>query len=426
VTTTSARTTPELTDPATAGSIAAQPLLGEHFVGRRYVQLVLVLGALSAVGPLTIDTYLPALPTLSAELGASDVQAQTTITGLLIGLGLGQLVVGPLSDAFGRRRPLLLGLSLHAVASLLCAIAPSIAMLTVTRTLQGLAGAAVAVVAMAMVRDLFSGYRAAQVLSRLVLVLGVAPILAPSLGSGLLTVTSWRGIFVVLAGIALLLIVVAFLALPETLPPSRRMAPSFAATRKAYAGLLHDGTFVLLVVIAAVLFSTLFAYIAGSPFVLQDIYGLSPQQFGIAFGLNAVGLIIATQVNPLLLKHYTPMRILTVAIIVAFAAAVVLLGFVVTGVGGLLGFVIPLGVVLAAIGMSFPNAPAVALSRHGESAGTAAALLGAAQFGIGGMIAPVVGLLSNGTPVPLAAVIVTTTGLAALLTLLGRRRLNAS
>ncbi len=229
-----------------------------------------------------------------------------------------------------------------------------------------------------------------------------------------------------LAGIAVGLLVVAFVALPETLPPSRRIPPSFRATGAAYASLFRDRTFVLLVVIAALLFSTLFAYIAGSPFVLQDFFGLSAQQFGVAFGLNAVGLVIATQLNPWLLRRYTPMQILSVAIGVSFAAAAVLFVFALTGFGGLLGFAIPMGVALAAIGLSFPNAPAVALSRHGNSAGTAAAMLGAAQFGIGGLIAPVVGLLSNGTPVPLTAVIATTTGLSAALVVLGRRRLNAS
>ena len=199
---------------------------------------MLVLGALSAIGPLTIDTYLPALPQLSAELGATDVQAQTTITGLLVGLGLGQLVIGPLSDAFGRRRPLLLGLTAHAAASILCALAPTITMLAITRTMQGLAGAAVAVVAMAMVRDLFSGNQAAQLLSRLILVLGVAPILAPSFGSALLGFTSWRGIFVVLALVAAALIVVAYLALPETLPPDRRIPASLRSSLRAYAGSL--------------------------------------------------------------------------------------------------------------------------------------------------------------------------------------------
>src|SRR5829696_10541146 len=166
-----------------------------RFVGRRYVKLVVVLGALMAIGPLTIDTYLPALPELSAEMGASDAQVQLTITGLLVGLGLGQLIIGPLSDTVGRRRPLLIGLAGHGVMSLLCALAPSIGMLTATRALQGVAGAAVSVVVMAIVRDLFTGIRAAQLLSRLVLVIGVAPILAPSLGSALLNLTSWRGIF---------------------------------------------------------------------------------------------------------------------------------------------------------------------------------------------------------------------------------------
>ena len=200
----------------------AEPL-GETFVGRRYLQLVLVLGALSAIGPLTIDTYLPALPQLSAEMGATDSQAQLTITGLLLGLGLGQLIIGPLSDAVGRRRPLLIGLAAHGLMSVLCAVAPSITMLAVTRTLQGLAGAAVAVVAMAVVRDLFTGIRAAQLLSRLILVLGVAPILAPVPGQlrcspsrpGAASSSCWRwppsasGCW-------------PGAALPETLPPARR------------------------------------------------------------------------------------------------------------------------------------------------------------------------------------------------------------
>ena len=290
--------------------------LAAQFVGRRYLKLVLVLGALSAIGPLTIDTYLPALPALSAELGASDVQAQTTITGLLVGLGLGQLVIGPLSDAFGRRRPLLLGLTGHALMSLLCALAPSITLLAVTRTLQGISGAAVAVVAMAMIRDLFTGRDAAKLLSRMILVLGVAPILAPSFGSALLEFTSWRGIFVVLAAMAVGLLVLAFVALPETLPPARRMPASVRSSLTAYAGLFRDRTFLVLVAISALLFATLFAYISGSPFILQGLYELSPQQFGLAFSANAVGLILATQLNPLLLRRYRPMTILSVAVAV--------------------------------------------------------------------------------------------------------------
>ena len=222
-------------EQAAAASAVAAPLAGttltkdtpppartEAPVGRAYLRLVVVLGLLIAIGPLTIDMYLPALPTLSAELGATQPQAQLTLTGIMIGLGLGQLVLGPLSDALGRRRVLLGGLVVHASMSVLCAIAPSIEVLTAVRVGQGVAGAAIAVVAMAAVRDLYSGRKAATLLSHLTLVLGAAPILAPTMGGYLLAVTSWRGIFVVLFAIAVALVALAFFGLPETLPVSRR------------------------------------------------------------------------------------------------------------------------------------------------------------------------------------------------------------
>ncbi|HYI58788.1 MAG TPA: multidrug effflux MFS transporter [Microlunatus sp.] len=413
---------PHATTPITASSTAGN--LADRFVGRKYVQLVLVLGALSAIGPLTIDTYLPALPELSRQLGATDAQAQATITGLLIGLGFGQLIIGPLSDSIGRRKPLLAGLGLHAAMSLLCALAPSIGMLTVTRTLQGLAGAAVAVVAMAVVRDLFSGIRAAQLLSRLILVLGVAPILAPSLGSALLALTSWRGIFVVLALAALSMLVLAFVALPETLPVERRRPVSVIGSLRAYGSLFGDRLFIVMVLVAGLMFATLFAYISGASFVLQDLYGMTPQQFGIAFSANAVGMIAMTQINPWLVKRYSPVSVLTFGVLLAVTGAIVLLVLMVLGVGGWFAFMAPLFFVISAAGLSFPNAPAIALNRHGESAGTAAAMLGASQFMIGGAIAPLVGALDNGTPVPMAAIMVGTTGLAAVLLLSARKALT--
>ena len=406
-------------------SAPAQNPIASRFVGRRYLQLVLVLGALSAIGPLTIDTYLPALPELSAQLNATDAQAQMTITGLLIGLGFGQLIIGPLSDAVGRRKPLLFGLAGHGLMSLLCALVPSITLLSVTRTLQGLAGAAVAVVAMAVVRDLFSGLKAAQLLSRLILVLGVAPILAPSLGSALLEVTSWRGIFVVLAVIAVLLFVLALVALPETLPVERRLPARIGTSLRSYATLFSDKLFVLMVVVAGLMFATLFAYISGSPFILQELYRLTPAQFGVVFSATAAGMIVMTQLNPLFVKRFGPVKVLTVAVVVAFSAAIVLLSMAVLGWGGLAGLMIPLGVVVASAGLSFPNAPAIALNRHGESAGTASAMLGAAQFMIGGFVAPLVGALANGTSVPMAAIMVCTTGLAMLLMLIARPGLSA-
>ena len=397
--------------------------LASRFVGRKYVQLVIVLGALSAIGPMTIDTYLPALPELSAELGATDAQAQATITGLLVGLGFGQLILGPLSDAVGRRKPLLIGLVLHAGASLLCAIAPSVTMLIVTRTLQGFAGAAIAVVTMAIVRDLFRGIRAAQLLSRLMLVLGLAPLLAPSLGSALLALTSWRGIFVALALVAVLAMIPAFIALPETLPVERRRSAGIRGTVSAYGSLFADRLFIVMVLLAALVFATLFAYIAGASFVLQGLYGLTTAQFGIAFSVNTIGMIVATQLNPWLVKRYSPVNVLTFGVLLATAGAVCLLVLMLLGVGGWFAFLAPLFFVLSGAGLSFPNAPAIALNRHGESAGTAAAMLGAAQFMIGGSVAPLVGLLDNGTPMPMSAIMVGTTGVATILLLTTRKQL---
>jgi DHA1 family bicyclomycin/chloramphenicol resistance-like MFS transporter len=399
-----------------AAAPTVAPSLGDRFVGRKYVQLVLLLGALTAIGPLTVDTYLPALPTLRQELHATDAGAQLTMTGLLAGLGLGQLIIGPLSDSVGRRKPLIAGLVGHALMSVLCALAPSIEMLIIARTVQGLCGAAVAVVAMAIVRDLFSGMKAAQLLSRLVLVTGVSPILAPSLGSALLSLTDWQGIFVVLAAVALGAMVIAIVALPETLPPVRRVPAEPVRWLQAYGALFGDRRYLTMVAVAAMMFAALFAYVAGSPFVLQDVYGLSPASYGVVFAINAVGLIVLTQLNPLLVKRFGPEAVLRGAVIAGVASAVALLVTSLSG-GGLLGFVVPIFVLLAACGVSAPNAAAIALSRHGESAGTASALLGSAQFVIGGFASPIVGALNNGTAVPLAALMIFSTGVALALLL---------
>jgi DHA1 family bicyclomycin/chloramphenicol resistance-like MFS transporter len=403
---------------------AAPVSLADRFVGNTYVRLVLVLGALSALGPLTIDTYLPALPALTEDLAATDAQAQLTLTGVLAGIGLGQLIIGPLSDAVGRRRPLLIGLLGHGLMSVLCALAPSITMLAVTRTVQGLAGAAVSVVAMAMVRDLFTGLRAAQLLSRLVLVMGVAPILAPSLGGALLQLTSWRGIFVVLAAAAVGLVVLAAVALPETLPPERRLPARIGRSLGSYKLLLSDPLFVIMVGIAGLMFATMFSYISGSPFVLQGQHGLTPQQYGLVFGIIAMGLIGMSQVNPILVRRFGPVWVLRGGVALAVVASVTALVLAATETGGLLGLVIPLWFAIASSGLSFPNAPAIALSRHGEAAGAAAALLGSAQFLVGGLAAPLVGALADGSAVPMTAVMVGTTGLALVLLLIGRRPMS--
>ncbi|MEU8014386.1 multidrug effflux MFS transporter [Micromonospora parva] len=385
-------------------AVAHEVLPGDLMTNRQRAQLVLVLGALIAIGPLTIDMYLPALPAITAGLQTTETAVQLTLTGTLVGLALGQLLIGPLSDVVGRRVPLLAGLATHIVASVLCVFAPNIAVLGGLRVLQGLGVAAATVVATAVVRDLFSGASFARIFSRLMLVMGLAPILAPTLGSGLLSWTDWRGVFAALAVLGVLLVVVAAFRLPETLPVARRRHGGVSATLRDYRGLLNDRAFVGLVLVAGLAMAALFAYVSGSSFVLQQEYGLDEQQFGIAFGAGAVGLIGATQFNVRLLRRYTPQQILVSALIAGTAAGLLLVMFAATGFGGLGTLLASLWLVLAAAGLALPNAPALAMSRHSEAAGTAAALLGAVQFGIGAVSAPLAGLFGTGS-VPMAIVI---------------------
>ena len=359
------------------------------------LRLVLVLGALVALGPLTIDMYLPALPAIVGDLATTDAAVQLTLTGTLAGLALGQLLVGPLSDTFGRRRPLLVGVGVHVVASLLCLIAPNVEVLGGLRVLQGVGAAAGSVVAMAIVRDLFVGRAAATLFSRLMLVLGVAPVLAPTLGGEILRFTSWRGVFAVLAVLALLLIVMAARAVPETLPPERRRPLGLASTLRTYRSLVRDRTFLGLVVVAGLAMSGLFGYVAGSSFVFQGEFGLDEQQFGLLFGAGALFLIGGTQLNAALLGRFEPRVLLPAALVLATVAGAALVGTALTGAGGLVGVIAPLWTALFAAGLAIPNTPALALARHGEAAGTASAMLGAAQMGVGAVVSPVVGVLGN-------------------------------
>jgi len=378
-------------------------------------RVVLLLGALIALGPLSIDLYLPALPDLTNDLSASPSSVQLTLTGVLAGLGLGQLVIGPLTDIYGRRRPLLVGIAVNVVTALLCAVAPSIVVLDVLRVLQGVGAAAASVVAMAVVRDLFTGRAAAVVISRLVMVMGLAPVLAPSLGSAVLEVGSWRTVFVVLAGLGVLLGVLAAFALKETLPPDRRTAPGLRTALRGYGVLLRDPSLVGFMMVASLTMAAVFAYVSGASFVLQDGFGVDGRTFGLLFGVGAVGLIISSQVNVALLRRFSSGTILSTALTVAALAGIVLLVDAVTGAGGLLGIMLPIWVVLAMVALCGPNATALALAEHGERAGAAAALLGAAQFAIGAAIAPLTGLGESGSAVPMAATIAGALFLAAVL-----------
>lgn len=371
-----------------------QPLSADVAVPSR-LRMIVVLGALVALGPLTIDMYLPALPRIADELGVSSSVAQLTLTGTLAGLALGQLIVGPLSDSLGRRRPLMAGIALHMLASLLCLFAPDIAVLSLARGLQGMGAAAAMVVAVAVVGDLFDDSAAATVMSRLMLILGVAPIVAPSLGAAVLLKASWHWVFAVLIVLAGALLLVAALALPEDPPggqPPTAAGPldrgdlreSAARSEVRHPGdrrRARDGR-------AVRLYRRRGLRPAGPP-----RSGSADVRVGVRGG--AIAFVVATQLNVILLRRLSPQRILMIALTVATGVGAVFVALSVTHTGGIYGFLIPVWAVLAMMGFVIPNAPAVALSRHHEASGTAAALLGAAQFSVGAVIAPVVGLMGN-------------------------------
>jgi MFS transporter, DHA1 family, multidrug resistance protein len=359
------------------------------------VRMIVVLGLLVALGPLTIDMYLPALPRIADELSVSSSVAQLTLTGTLVGLAIGQLVIGPLSDSLGRRKPLMAGIVLHMLASLACLFAPDITTLAVARGLQGVGAAAAMVVAVAIVGDLYKDSAAATVMSRLMLVLGAAPVIAPSLGAAVLLHASWHWVFAALVVLAGGLLLLAALALPETLPKTHRRPLKVRGIVSTYRELLADPKFVILVLVGALAMSGLFAYIAGAAFVLQGRYGLDQQAFALVFGAGAFAFIGATQFNVVLLKRLTPRTIVTWALIGAALTGVTFVGMALAGVDGLVAFLVPVWLMLATVGLVIPNAPALALSRHPDAAGTSAALLGAAQFGLGAAVAPLVGLLGN-------------------------------
>src|SRR6266567_2850538 len=336
----------------------------------RRAWLVFILGALSAFGPLSIDMYLPALPSLSRDFGTGASQAQLTLSACLLGLALGQVIAGPLSDELGRRRPLLVGLAAYALASLLCVVAPSVYVLVALRFIQGLAGAAGIVIARAVVRDLHSGVAAARFFSLLMLVNGLAPILAPIFGGLLLRFTSWRGVFIVLAIIGTLLLLAAATGLSETLPTERRQSGGVLATITTFRQLLANRPFMGYALSCGLAFAAMFAYIAGSPFVLQEIYGLSPQLFSVIFGTNALGLVTASQINGRLVGRVPPVRLLVAGLIATATGGVALLSVVTIGGIGLVGILPSLFVVVSSLGFVMPNATALALSDHPRIAGS--------------------------------------------------------
>ncbi|WP_422774458.1 multidrug effflux MFS transporter [Plantactinospora sp. WMMC1484] len=386
---------------------------------------LLLLGTLTALGPLSLDMYLPAFPEMTSGLDTTPAQVQFSLTTFLFGLALGQFVTGPLSDRWGRRRPVLVGVTAYTVASLLCAFAPSVEALSALRLLQGVASGTGVVVARAIVRDRYSGVAAAKYFSRLILIFGVAPAAAPALGMLVLRFGSWRIVFVALAAIGLLLLAAVGWRLPETLPPQRRSTGGLPGTLQAMRRLLTDRIYLGYVLTQGLAFAGLIAYISGSSFVIQEVFALSAGWFTLIFGLNAAGMTALGQLNARLLDRASPRRLLGTALLAGLLTAAALL--VGAATANLPTVLVALFLFVSGLGMVLPNGLALALDRHPGYAGSAAALLGALQLAIAAAVAPLANLGPDGSAVPMALVMLGSTALSALVVVSvarerGRRR----
>lgn len=379
-------------------------------------KLVLVLVSLAILGPLSIDMYLPALPELQRDLGASASLAQLTLSACLLGLASGQLVAGPLSDTMGRRKPVLIGMVAFTVMSLLCSIAPNIGVLILFRFLQGFAGASGVVISRAVIRDLHTGVRASQMFSLLVLANGIGPILAPTIGGAILLSTDWRGIFTVLVALGLVLLTVAWRFLPETNHFDARSTAGVRDTLSAFGTLLKDRLFIGYCLVMGMGMATMFAHVAGSSFVLQNIYDMSEQGFAIAFGVIAVGYIVMSQANARIISR-VPMRTMLI-FGVGFNLVGALIVFSVVNLLHLGMWALLVGLFLVAMSNGFigPNITALALNGYPHMAGSAAAVLGLLTFAGGAIVSPLVGIAGDHTAVPQSVVILACSliGVAAL------------
>jgi DHA1 family bicyclomycin/chloramphenicol resistance-like MFS transporter len=362
-----------------------------------------------------MDLYLPALPEMARDLPASASAAQLTITMSFVGLAAGQVLAGPISDARGRRTPLLWGVAIFAVASLLCALAPSIWVLLALRLAQGMAGATGLSIARAIVRDLSgSAIETARMFARLFLITGLVPLLAPLAGGLILQVTDWRGVFVVLGAIGAALFAAAAIGLRETLPPEARRRGGLRATIAVMAVLLRDGAFVRHALLVGLSFATVATYLAGSSFLLQDVHGLTPTQFGLVTAINGAGLIAGSQISARFVRSVGPVRLMAVGL--SIGAIISLVFLAATLVGTSLEVVLPsLFLLISSRGLVGPNAQALALADYPHVAGTAVGLVGVCQFGGGAIAAPLVGLGGTHGTVPMAVILAGTAVGAALL-----------
>ena len=378
------------------------------------VWMVLILGSLTAFGPLSMDMYLPALPIVTNDLHTTASLGQLSITACLLGLAIGQLLFGPLSDIQGRRRPLVVTLIIYIIASVLCAFSPNIWMFVGLRFIQGFAAAAGIVIARASARDMYYGKELTQFIALLALVNGAAPILAPIFGGAVLNWVSWPAVFLILGLIGFLMFLAVIFSLPETLPVEKRSKGGILATIKTFRDLLKDRVFMGIALAQAFVTMSMFAYIAGSPFVLQNIYGVSPQQFSLIFAVNGVGIIITAQLTGRLANKIEEAKLLLTGIIISFIGSCLLLLVVLLNLS--FWILLPaLFLVVSSVGMVNTTCFSLGMQRQGKAAGSASAFLGILPFGGGALVSPLVGMGGDHTAVPMGIVIFACSMMAAVI-----------
>jgi len=367
--------------------------------------MVIILGSLAMMGPLTIDMYLPALPKVVTDFDTTPSYVQLSLTFYLIGLALGQLLAGPISDVRGRRTPMMVGLIVYALSSLLCAFSPNIWTLIILRMIQGLSGAAGIVISRAVVRDLYSGTELTKFFTLLMLVNGAGPIIAPLIGGQMLRFTSWHGIFVVLAGVGIIMLCVVMFRLPETLPVNNRSRGGIRKTVATFGGLLKDRVFMGYALSSGFVTAALFAYLSGSSFVLQNIYGVSPQMYSIIFAVNGFGFVLASQITGRLVGRIADIKLLVSGFIIAASGGVLLLAMLLAE-AGLLGIWFSFFLIVSSVGVVGPTSSSLALqSTAKNTAGSAAALLGVLSLIFGAVTSPLAGIGGSHTALPLGIII---------------------
>lgn len=369
--------------------------------------LPLLLGLLSAVGPVSTDMYLPAFPAIEASLGGQHGAAQITLAAWFAGLAVGQITQGTLADRFGRRGPLIVGTAIYTLASAGCAVAPDLFWLALLRAISAFGGSASMVITRAIVRDVSDGHAAARMLSKLMLVMGAAPILAPTLGGFILAVAGWQAIFWICTAYGALCCLAVVALLPETLLPERRVRLGPGAQVARYVSILSERGFITHALMGGFAMFGMFAFLAGSPPVFIELFHLSPPAFGMLFGICAAGFIAASQINPRILPRLGADRVTHASVRTFLAATLVLTLVAFTGWGGWLAVAVPIALSMASQGFTMPNATVGALSRHAGHAGSASALMGTMQFGLASVSGVVAGVAGDGTARPMAVLMLT-------------------